>query len=152
MKAFNPDVVSRKLLYINERMNRLQRFREITVEGYLDNPDYQDIVERNLAVLIQAAADVNRYVLTRLATLSTGELGQITNADSFLLMAQAGGLPETLAEQLAESGRFRNVLAHLYDEILPEKVIEALRLALQYYPDYIYVIQSYLDSLQDEPC
>lgn len=152
MKRFDPNFVSEKLLYMNERLNRLRRFREVTVDEYSENLDYQDIVERNLEVLIQAAADTNRYILTRLSALSTECLGQITNADSFLLMAQVDALPEELAAQLAESGRFRNVLAHLYDEILPERVIAALRLILQYYPDYIYAIQSYLDATQNEPC
>ncbi len=152
MKPFDPDVVSEKLLYMNERLNRLRRFRDVTIDEYSENPDHQDIVERNLEVLIQAAADTNRYILTRLTAPPTEGLGQITNADSFLLMAQVNALPEKLAVQLAESGRFRNVLAHLYDEILPERVIEALRLTLQYYPDYIYAIQSYLDSTQNEPC
>lgn len=152
MKAFKPSVVNRKLAYIDERLKRLVKFREITIEGYLENPDYQDIVERNLEVLIQAAADTNRYILTRFAESAEIELGYISNADSFLLLAQAELLPQLLAERLAESGKFRNVLAHLYDEILPGKVIEALRTTVQYYPDYLYAIQSYLDSLESDPC
>lgn len=67
MKAFRPSTVNRKLAYIDERLKRLVKFREITIEGYLENPDYQDIVERNLEVLIQAASDTNRYILTKLA-------------------------------------------------------------------------------------
>ncbi len=151
MKAFKPSVVNRKLAYIEERLNRLVKFRETTIEDYLESPDYQDIVERNLEVLIQAASDINRYILTRLTGSAETESEYVSNADSFLLLAQAELLSQPLAERLAESGKFRNVLAHLYDEILPEKVIEAMRTTLQYYPDYLFSIQSYIDSLESEP-
>lgn len=77
-------------------------------------------------------------------------LSQVVNSDSFLLLAKAGVLSDALAVTLAESGKFRNVLAHLYDEILLEKVIEALDTTLQYYPHYLYAIQSHLDSLESE--
>lgn len=149
MKAFNPDVVSNKLVYIEQRLTRLQKFRSITADGYAQDIDSQDIIERNLEVIIQAAADTNRYLLARLTEQGLARLGSVANAESFLLLAQADILPETLAKMLSESGKFRNVLAHLYDEISPEKVIASLRDVLRYYPDYLYAIQSYLDSLID---
>ena len=150
MKAFDPSVFVGKLIFIEDRINRLKRFRKTTPEDYEENSDYQDIVERNLEVLIQAAADTNRYILKRQFDLSSDKPSQITNADSFLMLAKANILPERLAMQLAESGRFRNVLAHLYDEILPEKVVEAVGKTLQYYPEYFNAIQSYLDTIEDE--
>lgn len=150
MKAFDPSVVVGKLTFIEDRINRLRRFSQTTLKEYKENPDYQDIAERNLEVLIQAAADTNRYLLKRQFELSFEKSSQITNADSFLMIAETGVLPKLLALQLAESGKFRNVLAHLYDEILPEKVIEAVEKALQYYPNYFNAIQAYLDTIEDE--
>ncbi len=150
MKAFDPSVVVGKLIFIEDRINRLKRFRKTVPEDYGENPDYQDIVERNLEVLIQAAADTNRYILKRQFGLSSDKPSGVTNADSFLMLAKANILPEQLAMQLAESGKFRNVLAHLYDEILPQKVVEAVGKTLQYYPEYFNAIQSYLDTIEDE--
>ena len=148
MKAFDPSLVNRKLAFIDERLNRLLKYKKITIENYVEDPDSQAIVERNLEVLIQAAADTNRYILVRLAESAGNELEYVSNADSFLFLAEAEVLPEELATELSASGKFRNVLAHLYDEILPQKTIDALAKTLQYYPDYIEAIQSYLNSLQ----
>lgn len=156
MKSFDPNVVIGKLTYIKNRVSRLKRFSNITPEEYQENLDYQDIIERSLEVLIQAAADINRYILKRKLNLSSSQVGQIANSESFIMLAQSDVLPELLATELAESGKFRNVLAHLYDEILPEKVIDALSRTLLYYPSYLEAIRLCLDTMnkdmENEPC
>lgn len=147
---FDLNVITGKLTYINSRLNRLAKFSEITLEDYQENLDYQAIVERNLKNLIQAAADTNRYLLEKQLDLSSIELDQITNKESFLLSAQAGILAKSLAEKLSESGDFWDVLAYQYDKVLPEKAIKEVGNTLRYYPSYSTAIQSYLDTIEDE--
>lgn len=149
---FDPNVIIGKLTYIDSRLNRLRKFSEITLKEYQENLDCQDIVERNLKNLIQAAADTNRYLLKKQLDLSSSELSEITNRDSFLRSAQAGILPKSLAEKLSESGKIWDVLAYLYDEVLPESVIEAMGNTLLYYPIYSNAIQSYLETMENEQC
>ena len=148
MNAFSSDILGKKVDVIKQRLQRLQKYRLITVEDYQNDRDVQDIIERNLEILIQAAVDINKSLLKRSSALSASELKNLKNSESFRRLAQTGLLSEPLANNLAGSGGFRNVLAHLYDEIIPEKVIEALQEALQFYPDYLYEIQLYLDSLE----
>ena len=147
---FNLNVVTGKLTYIDSRIDRLQKFSEITLEDYQGNLDYQAIIERNLKNLIQAAADTNRYLLKKQLNLSSGELDQITNRESFLLSAQAGILPKPLAKKLSESAEFWNVLAYLYEKVIPERAIETMKNVLQYYPEYFNVVRSYLDTIEDK--
>ena len=149
MNDFSSDVIARKTDVMRKRLKRLQKYRTITVNSYLENDDAQDIIERNLEILIQAAVDINRSLLKQVSALNSEDLRSLTNSESFILLSQNNLLPTDLANELGPSGGFRNVLAHLYDELLPEKVIEALQKALQFYPDYLYAIQSYLDSLED---
>lgn len=68
------------------------------------------------------------------------------NSDTFIEAGKAGLIPMDLGRKLARSGGFRNVLAHQYDEILPEIVFQNLQEALAQYPDYVEAIQVYLDS------
>lgn len=150
MTKFSSDVLSNKTEVIRTRLMRLKKYRSITVEDYENNDDTRDIIERNLEILIQAAVDINKFLLRRFSTLSPKELKNLKNSESFLLLSQNGLLNETLANELASSGGFRNVLAHLYDEIIPEKVIEALQKALEFYPDYLYEIQLRLDAFENE--
>ncbi|WP_017326897.1 DUF86 domain-containing protein [Synechococcus sp. PCC 7336] len=149
MNEFNLDILSRKIDVIRRRLERLQKYRLLSLEDYLNSDDIQDIIERNLEVSIQAAIDVNKSLLKRVLALNTQELQDLKNSESFLLLAQNGILTNSLANELARSAGFRNVLAHLYDELIPERVIDALQKALKFYPEYLYEIQSYLGSLED---
>ena len=148
MNEFSSNILSKKVDVIRKRLKRLQKYRLLTVEDYLDSDDAQDIIERNLEVLIQAAVDINKSLLKRLSALDPKELQNLKNSESFVFLAQNNILSEELANELAESGGFRNVLAHLYDEIIPARVMGAVKKALEFYPDYLYEIQSYLDSLE----
>lgn len=55
-----------------------------------------------------------------------------------------------LAEQLAPSGSLRNRLVHMYEEIDPVKVHEAIQKALQVYRIYQRQVTNYLDLLEVE--
>lgn len=66
-----------------------------------------------------------------------------------LLMGEQGFIPSILAQAIAPSGSFRNVLAHDYDDIDPNQVYAALQKALTQYPQYIRAMQTYLDTLED---
>jgi len=149
MNEFSSNILGRKLDIVRKRLKRLQKYRLLTVEEYLSSDDIQDITERNLEILIQAAVDVNKSLLKKVLALNPKEMQDLKNSESFILLAQNNILTESLAHELAESGGFRNVLAHLYDEVVPAKVMNSLKKALDFYPDYLYEIQLYLDSLED---
>jgi uncharacterized protein YutE (UPF0331/DUF86 family) len=149
MNEHNVNILSRKVDIIRLRLKRLQKYRLITVQEYLDNDEAQDVIERNLEIIIQAAVDINKAILKNLLGSSSTELKAMKNSESFILLARRGILSEPLARELAKSGGFRNVLAHLYDEIIPVKVIVALNETLQLYPEYLSEIQSYLDSFEN---
>lgn len=150
MSDLSLDLLDRKKEVIQRRLQRLQKYRSLTLEEYLSNEDIRDIIERNLEILIQAAVDLNKYLLKQVVDLRPEQMKAIQNSESFILLAHHNILPETLAQELANSGKFRNVLAHLYDEIVPDLVIHALNKALDLYPDYLYEIQIHLDSLEHQ--
>jgi uncharacterized protein YutE (UPF0331/DUF86 family) len=70
---------------------------------------------------------------------------KVQDLSSFILIGENGFIPQQLAEQLAPSGSFRNVLAHQYDDIDPAQVYIALQKILNQYPQYVKAIQTYLD-------
>ncbi len=150
MKEFEPASISSKLATMLKRLQRLRRYEALTLNEYLLDEDIQAIVERLLEQIIQSALDINRAFLKRIAGIQTSEEMRLTNSETFTLAAEHGLLSKELGAALAKSGGFRNVLAHLYDEIIPESVYAALTLSLQYYPHYIATVQAYLDSLETE--
>jgi uncharacterized protein YutE (UPF0331/DUF86 family) len=144
MRKFDPNTLAYKIDRMIERIEELRGFQDRTLEQYLANENYTQLaVERLLELVIQAALDINRALLKQIAGISVEK-----NSDTFIEAGKAGFIPMDLGQQLARSGGFRNVLAHQYDEILPEIVFENLQEALIQYPNYVEAIQVYLDSLE----
>ncbi|MFM2432849.1 MAG: hypothetical protein RLZZ511_4063 [Cyanobacteriota bacterium] len=144
MSEFDPNTLAYKIERMLERIDELRGFQDCTLDQYLANENYtQLVVERLLELVIQAALDINRALLKQVAGVSVER-----NSDTFIEAGKAGFIPMNLGQKLARSGGFRNVLAHQYDEILPEIVFQNLQEALAQYPDYVEAIQIYLDSLE----
>ena len=148
MKEFNPITVGDKLEGMGKRLQRLNRYQALTLGEYLEDEDIQSIIERLLEQMIQSALDINRAFLKRVSGITTENNKAPKNSETFILVGQYGLISPVLSKRMEKSGGFRNVLAHLYDEIIPEKVYEALQSALSDYPQYIAEVENYLNSLE----
>lgn len=100
-------------------------------------------MERLLEIIIQASLDINRNLLKE-----TYRLEPSTNADVFLASITSGILSKNIGTKLAEAAKFRNLLAHLYDKVIPEKVYEVFCKVLTDYPEYLAEVEDYLTSLE----
>lgn len=143
MSQLNREAMLSKLSRMVDRLDNLKRFESISLSAYLEDDDCQLIVERQLELLIQCALDINKAFLKRAASPTTPE--SISNYESFILMGEQGLIPSILAQAIAPSGSFHNVLAHDYDDINPHQ----RQKALTQYPHYVRAIQTYLDTLED---
>jgi uncharacterized protein YutE (UPF0331/DUF86 family) len=148
MKEFTPSAVGDKLTGMGKRLQRLNRYQLLSLDDYLSDEDIQSIIERLLEQLIQSALDINRAFLKRNVGVPPLSENTLTNARTFILAGQHGLISPELSKRMEESGGFRNVLAHLYDEIIPEKVYAAFRKALTDYPQYLAEVGNYLNSLE----
>jgi uncharacterized protein YutE (UPF0331/DUF86 family) len=150
MTDLNLPGIAKKLAGMSRRFDKLKRYEFLSLDDYLLDEDRQIIIERLLELIIQAALDINKMFLKQVAGINLGLTGDATptNADIFRLAGEHGFIPLNLAEKLAKSGQFRNVLAHLYDDIDPQQVYIALQKAYEQYPDYIEAIQDYIDVLE----
>lgn len=143
MTAIEPAIVLSKLDFMMNYLDNLKRFESVPLEEYLDNYNNQLVVERLVQLIIQVAIDINRYLLKQL------EIEQPkTNFEIFIEVGRRGIITMELAEKLAPSGSLRNRLVHMYEEIDPVKVHEAIHNALQNYPIYQRQVTTYLDSLE----
>jgi len=138
MSQINRKAMLSKLSRMVDRLDNLKRFETISLAAYLEDSDRQLIVERQLELLIQSALDINKAFLKRVASTPAPET--ISNYESFVLMGEQDFIPSDLAQALAPSGSFRNVLAYDYDDIDPNQVYAALQKALTQYPQYICAI------------
>lgn len=141
--------VLKKLSGMSKRLSSLKRYESLSLESYLAEEDIQMIVERLLELIIQASIDINKMFLKQLAkiNLSSDDGQPLSNSQVFYLMGSHGFISPYLADRLANSGQFRNILVHLYDDIDPRQVYDALQSGLEQYPDYIEAIQAYLENI-----
>jgi uncharacterized protein YutE (UPF0331/DUF86 family) len=146
MKPLDIESVGKKLTGMIRRIDLLTTYQGMTLDEYLQNEERQAVVERYLEVIIQAAIDINRMLINSVESV---DLEKITNAEAFTLVAQLGFITSELADALIPSAGFRNILAHVYDDIIPEAAYKAFHLSLVQYPEYIRQIQTYLNSREE---
>lgn len=145
MKRTDHISINRKLKSLMKYLDALKRLENLQLDEYLSDYATQLAVERLLELIIQASLDSNRLLLKRLHDFSPKE-----NSNVFLASARFGLITLELAEQLAEFGKFRNVLAHLYEDIDPVEVFYTIQETLEIYPRYVKQIKTYVDSLEVE--
>jgi uncharacterized protein YutE (UPF0331/DUF86 family) len=144
MSSIEPVIVSSRIRLMAEYLEILRDFEGMELDEYLSNIRHQLLAERILEVVIQAAIDINRHILK-----SAKALEVIKNEETFLQMGNSGVMSMKLAENLARSGGFRNVLAHQYLKIDSRLVFDSIKDTLEFYPLYVQEIVTYLESLDE---
>jgi uncharacterized protein YutE (UPF0331/DUF86 family) len=144
MSSLDPLVVSTRIRLISDYLEILKDLEGVDLEEYLANIRQQLLVERILEVIIQAAIDINRHILK-----SVHSVEALTNDKTFVEMAKYGINSQEVAESLASSGGFRNILVHQYLKIDNRLVFDLIQEALEFYPLYCQEIVTYLESLEE---
>lgn len=103
-------LVEKKLATIVSAVSDLRRLARI--EALRHDVREERFIEHTLQLAMQAALDVASHIV------SDQSLGEPqTNRHLFDLLARAGWLDATLADQLSRMAGFRNVLVHGYDDV-----------------------------------
>ncbi len=145
MTNIEREVIATRIRLILKYLSRLKRFEAVTLDDYLNDFDKQLIAERLLQLMVEAATDINTYLLVRLYQAPSQ-----TYVESFIEAGRNGIITSELAGQIAQSGGLRNILVHRYKEIDSAIVFAAIGVTLQQYPLYVRQINLYLDSLEVE--
>lgn len=109
--------VRRLLEIVEQRLARLESTAAVPIEVYRSDPDLQDIVERNFEVLIQACIDLALHILA-----DEPQPVPDTNRAAFTMLASLGIIDDSLGDRLEKMAGFRDILAHGYAQLVPEKV------------------------------
>lgn len=133
-----------RLDLILDYLNEIKPLASISLDEFLHNRYLLRAAERLLEITIQAAIDINNHLLKELSQTS-----KQSNADVFLELSRLGAITPELAQLLSESGKFRNRLAHRYDDVDPEIVFSVINEVLEQYPLYVEQIENFMDSLEE---
>jgi uncharacterized protein YutE (UPF0331/DUF86 family) len=137
------DSIRFRLALILDYLDEIKPLAAMNLEEFLGNRYMQRAAERLLEITVQAAIDINNHLLKEQFRLEIS-----SNAIGFQELSRYGVVSEELANQLADSGRLRNRLAHRYYEIDYEIVFTVLSEVLEHYPLYAQQIENFIDSLE----
>jgi uncharacterized protein YutE (UPF0331/DUF86 family) len=130
-----------KAEYVEEAVTVLSRKQSLDRNGYVDDREQRDIVEREFQTAIEACIDIAQLLLT-----ADGVAVPETNAEAFAQLEGADRLTAETADAMKEAARFRNVLAHTYGhEIDDEHVYRHLQEDLDWFPTYLREVRGALD-------
>ena len=136
----DPELVTRKMVLIAADLKALGRFADRPLEQYLADATDEVLVERYLERIIGRMIDINYHLVTE-----AGEPPPRDYFASFTHLARLGVLSPAFATRIAACAGLRNRLVHEYDEIDPERVYAGMQSAVRDVPEYLRLIESYLD-------
>jgi uncharacterized protein YutE (UPF0331/DUF86 family) len=132
-----------RLALILDYLDEIRPLTLMSLEEFLSDRYMQRAAERLLEITVQAAIDINNHLLKEQFNLAIS-----SNATGFQDLSRFGVISEELANQLADSGRLRNRLAHRYYEIDYEIVFSVLSEVLDDYPQYAQQVENFIGSLE----
>lgn len=106
-------VMAQKLESLRRCLQRIRQHLPQQPEGFLNDPDRQDIVALNLTRVIQLAADMaSHYIAGHPDIPAPQSMGQ-----GYQLLAEHSVIDAELALNLRKAVGFRNILVHSYETI-----------------------------------
>ncbi len=141
MTALDRDIIRRKFHVILENLDALKIIQTEGSGTYRRDMFRRKAAERLLQEAIEAALDANAHILSQ-----SGPGLPEDYFESFILLGNAGILPEELAKSLAPAAGLRNRLVHEYNALDDSLVFESIGTALRLFPEYIKAVETFLDS------
>jgi uncharacterized protein YutE (UPF0331/DUF86 family) len=114
-------IIRRKMQLISQNLRHLEEVQRIGFE--------RKAAERLLQELIEAAIDINLYILA-----ASGAGVPDESYRSFIQLGTSGVLGEELARKLAPAAGLRNRLVHEYQDIDDARVWESIQNAQDLFP------------------
>lgn len=136
--------IKNKLNLMADYLTEIELLSQFSVDEICRDVFKYRASERLQELIIQASLDINRHLLKELYRSIPK-----TNADVFIESSRVDILPEALANRLVEASKFRNLLVHQYEKIVPSIVVQNIELILEDYRIYIDSLSNYLTLLEE---
>jgi uncharacterized protein YutE (UPF0331/DUF86 family) len=135
-------LVTRKMSLILEDVAAMTRLSKLSREQYLEDSVNEALAERYLERVIGRMIDINFHLITE-----SGHAPPKDYHESFVRLGTLGVMTVDLAKEMAMAAGLRNRIVHEYDDIDPERVYEALPIAVRQIPVYLDHIQRFVEKL-----
>lgn len=133
------EIVAAKLSDLEHRLERIVQFCPETAEDF--EQDRFELLSFNLMLAIQVCLDIATHLIA-----DEGWRPAMTLAESFVRLEENGVLSSRTALELQKAAGLRNVVAHIYSRVDPEKIYRAARRAPETFGAFSSEIALWLNS------
>ncbi|GAB4117604.1 MAG: type II toxin-antitoxin system toxin [Candidatus Caldatribacteriota bacterium] len=124
-------LIMRKLTELENYINQIQEYSNITVKEYSQDWKIQRIIERTLQMMIELCVDIANHVI------ADEKFRVPTNySDTFKVLEEAQIISKRQYEKMKKMAQFRNIVVHQYDKIDETIVVNILRQNLKDFLQY----------------
>jgi uncharacterized protein YutE (UPF0331/DUF86 family) len=135
----NKEFIKRKLLLIQQDLERLQEFAGCSVDEVAKDPVKHAATERYLERIIGRAIDINQEK-------GSVSLPVLRYRETFLALSELGVYPKEFAEKIAPCAGLRNALVHEYDDIDPQMFEKSIGDAVREFAAYDDYVLAFLET------
>ncbi len=114
-------VIENKISSVRKYLGILERYKKYSREEIESSIDLRGALERYLYLVIQATIDLAEAVISYKNIRKPSTL-----SESFVILEEAGIIPSKLMESMVRMTGFRNVVAHDYEELDYDVVLDIL--------------------------
>ncbi len=132
-------LILRKLSELQEYLEQIKEYTNVSTEQYSKEWRTQRIVERTLQIMIESCADIAGHIIS-----DRGYRVPTSYADTFRVLYERDILTKDLFETMEKISKFRNIMVHHYDRIAPEIVVDILKKDLDDFLSFKNVIVNLL--------
>lgn len=133
----NREVIKNKLIHLEEYINDLDAYHDLTLEELKNNKVLFRYLERTLHLAVEAVLDIGGHII------SDERLGSPSfNSEIIEILAENNIIKENVDDYI-EMAKFRNIIVHDYADIDPEillKIVQEktgdLKAIFKWYRDY----------------
>lgn len=127
---------------IEESLGVLAPKQRVSREEYKADSDTRDIVERRFVKMTEAAIDIAEELVKH-----EREQPPASSPEAIRTLDEMGVLSDSLADEMAQAARFRNVLSHTYGDIIDHDIVYNALQDLDRYQAFVQAVRDYLDSI-----
>ena len=118
----NLKVIENKISSIRKYLKILQRYKKYSKKEIEENVDIKGAVERYLYLAIQSTIDLAEAIIAYKNLRKP-----TTMSEAFYILNEEGLIPVRLTAELAKMAGFRNLVAHDYEKIDYDIVVDVLQ-------------------------
>lgn len=134
-------LILRKLAELEECLEQIKEYSDITVDEYSNNWKTQRIIERTLQMMIESCVDVASHIISDKKYRIPKSY-----ADTFSILHNEGVLEKELFDTMEKMAKFRNIVVHHYDKVDAVIVVNILK---RYLGDFRRYRNAIVDILKE---